>query len=138
MIPRLSLFMALFILGASAQNQFSSSCTDSNGPTITKPVNGGTVVLTDIVRGTSPCPAMKHYVIVTPPNGADWVQSKPFDFQASGAFSTRAQFGEGTVGIGETFLIRILVTKEAVRPGQLRQMPADAILSKAVSVTRNQ
>jgi hypothetical protein len=107
MILRLSFCMALCILGACAQSRSGTVCTDANKPTITKPVDGGTVVLTDIIRGTSPCPAMKHYVIVTPPNGADWVQNKPFNFQAS-VYSTQAQFGEAVrVNKNETPGLRV-------------------------------
>ena len=136
MTRRLLFSMALGIFGLRVQGQSGSTCTDTKKPAITQPLDGGNVVLTDIIRGTSPCPAMKHYVVVTPPNGTDWVQGKPFTFGANGLFTTQAQFGEGSNGIKDTFLIRILVTKDTLRAGQLPQMPADAILSDAVSATR--
>src|SRR5437016_4778296 len=76
------------------QNRSSASCSDKNKPVITVPNDQGSVVLTDIVKGTTPCPGMKHYVIVTPPNGTDWVQRTPVTIDASGNFITKAQFGE--------------------------------------------
>ncbi len=137
MTLRLSLCVFLSAVAASAQSRPVAVCTDAIKPTIVTPLKGGSVVLTDLIRGVSPCPTMKHYVVVTPSNGTDWIQNKPFTFGANALFTTQAQFGEGSVGINDTFLIRILVTKDTLPPGQLRQMPTDAILSEAVSVKRN-
>ncbi len=123
---------------SSAQSPSATACTDAKKPVITKPLDGGTVVLTDIIRGTTPCTGMKHYVVVTPPNGVNWVQAKSFNISANGAFIAEAQFGEGSNGIKEKYLVRILVTKATLMPGQLNQMPSDAILSGAISVTREQ
>ena len=120
----------------SMNSQSSQPCTEAKKPVITKPANGERVVLNDLIRGTTPCSTMKHYVIVTPSNGVNWVQSKPFSIDPNGIFSTEAQFGEGSIGIGEKYIVRVLVTTTTLSPGQLRQMPTDAVLSGAITVTR--
>lgn len=115
----------------------STPCTEANKPLISQPVDGGQVALNDIIRGTTPCSGMNHYVVVTPPDGANWVQNRgPLSIDPVGSFISQAQFGEGSLGIGDRFLVRILVTATVVSSGQLRQLPGDTIFSEAVSVTR--
>lgn len=117
----------------------SARCTDDRKPVITKPVKGGKVILTDLIRGMTPCPGMDHYIVVTPlEDGVNWVQNKPASVEADGSFNGEAQFGEGSNGIRKDFLVRILVTKAALAPGKLAHMPADVILSETVTVTREQ
>lgn len=119
------------------QTSPSAPCTEAKKPVITKPVEGGKVILVDAISGTTPCSGMNHYVVVIPAeNAVKWVQNKPFNINTQGSFASEAQFGEGDNGIGKKFLIRILVTKDKLSPGQLNQLPADAILSEAITVTR--
>lgn len=124
---------------ASSVSSASGPCTATKKPIVTKPPNGGSVALNDVVAGTTPCSEMRHYVVVTPlENSVNWVQDSPATTDANGSFTGQAQFGQGENGIGKKFLIRVLVTKATLRPGQLPEWPTDAILSEPVTVTRNQ
>src|SRR5262245_60823754 len=74
-----------------------TGCT--NKPVITEPREGASVSYTDIVKGTTTCNGLRHYVIVTPPNGVDYVQNKECAFPSRNAFTcSSVQFGEGRVG----------------------------------------
>ena len=108
-------------------------------PVITAPGKDASVAYTEIVKGTTTCNGWRHYVIVTPSNGVDYVQNKECTFPSRNAFTcSSVQFGEGKIGIGQQFNVRIAVVKDTLVPGPLQEIPADAMLSLPISVTRVQ
>ena len=121
---------------AGQSGSLQRACTAQRTPVISIPKDGGTVALADIVSGTTPCPGKPHYILVTTPQAANFVQNAPPKPAPDGSFTGTAQFGEGEQGVGQKFLIRILVTDSSVSRGSLSQFPTDAVLSPAVSVTR--
>lgn len=103
---------------------------------ITSPGDNGIVKLNSTVSGKTPFLGMKHYVVVTPiENRVNWV-SNPVSVDADGSFTGEVQFGEGDNGIGKKFIIRILVTNSFLATGALSSLPEDAIISDAITVTR--
>jgi hypothetical protein len=96
--------------------------------------DSGRVGLRSDLRGTTPYITRKHYAVVTPPNGSDWVT--PMSVGVDGKLRGDPQFGEGTIGIGDSYVVRVLVTDCSLLPGQLSVFPGDAILSDPILVTR--
>lgn len=106
-------------------------------PVISAPGNNADVVYTEIVKGTTTCSGQRHYVVVTPQNGVDYVQNRECSFPSRTTFTcTSVQFGEGRVGIGKQFNVRIVVVKDTLPPGPLQEIPADAVQSSPITVTR--
>lgn len=104
---------------------------------VTYPLNGGTVAFTDAVVGFSPYQDMNHYLIVTPiMNGEDFVQSKKISVASDGTWSANAEFGQGAVGDGQKFAIRVIGTRSTLSPGRLESIPVDAKVTGTIVVTR--
>lgn len=135
-----SLAMPTSISTELPETQARSGVTGCAGkPVITAPQKDASVASTEIVKGTTTCNGWRHYVIVTPSNGVDYVQNKECTFPSRNAFTcSSVQFGEGKVGIGQQFNVRIAVLKDALVPGPLQEITADAILSMPIRVTRVQ
>lgn len=108
----------------------------SSGFTINSPQNSTDVVLTEIIRGWTPFPELNHYIVVTPENGVDYVQDSDVNVSRAGTWTGTATFGSRTVGVGERYLIRGLATESELTPGQLREVPHDAVYSEPVMVRR--
>ncbi len=101
------------------------------------PINGGTVELTDLVRGTTPYPNKNHYIVVTPlETGDDWVQDSPVKIYTGGLWTGRVRFGTAAAGVGRKFIVRAIATKSKLQPKPLTEMPEDAVFSEAVTVIR--
>jgi hypothetical protein len=96
--------------------------------------DSGRVGLRSALRGMTPFIGKKHYAVVTPPNGTDWVT--PMSVGVDGELRGDPQFGEGSVGIGDSFIVRVLVTDSLLFSGKLSVIPGDAILSDPIVVTR--
>ncbi len=94
----------------------------------------GEVQLRSVLRGTTPFIGRKHYAIVTPADGADWVT--PISVDRDGRLRGDPQFGERNVGIGDSFTVRVLVTNSSLSPGILPNVPEDAIFSDPIVVAR--
>jgi hypothetical protein len=109
----------------------------SNQLIVISPSEGERVDATAIVRGKTPYLERNHYIVVTPiKTNEDWVQQNVIKPDPTGAWVGRAEFGTGDVGIGEKFLVRVLATASTMPPGQLRNVPADAIPSESITVIR--
>ncbi len=95
--------------------------------------------ISEIVRGTTSVPAKNHYVIIIPETTPDdfWVQRRPATV-SGGTWTGRGQFGEGSVGIGDAFLIRCFATSATLPAGKLDMsaLPADLVMSPPVKVKR--
>lgn len=103
---------------------------------ITSPPESGSVAFTDLLRGTTPYPNLRHYIVITPMSvGADWVQDDVAAVSGN-IWSGRGRFGEADAGIGEKFLVRILATSSRIAPGQLHVVPPDGIFSQPTTVVR--
>lgn len=104
---------------------------------ITKPADGDSVNLVDVVRGETPFAGLNHYIVVTPIKaGVDFVQSGPVPVHAGGFWSGQAAFGSAAIGIGEDFLVRCLATNSALNEGPLVDVPEDAAFSDIITVIR--
>ncbi len=76
------------------------------------------------------------YIVVETPQGTFWTQDKLFPKQFKETLRGKARLGEGEVGIGETFKIFAIATKEDLRIGLLERIPPDSIHSNTVNVRR--
>lgn len=122
---------------ASSTEETIKKFTEANQFRITYPANGGIVELTDIVRGITPYSNRNHYIVVTPiETGDDWVQDGPVKISTGDVWTGRARFGTAAVGAGKGFVIRAIATNFTLSPGTLIEVPADAIFSESVAVTR--
>lgn len=74
--------------------------------------------------------------LVETPQGSHWTQDKLFPTQFKDNLSGKARLGEGEVGIGETFRILTIATREDLPIGLLERIPPDAIYSNTVNVRR--
>jgi hypothetical protein len=80
---------------------------------------------------------MNHYIVVTPiETGSDHIQDKPVSIYAGGLFTGETRFGQGDLGIGEKFIVRVLASKSSLTPNILPKVPEDAIFSEPIIVTR--
>ncbi|MBI3195301.1 MAG: hypothetical protein HYZ34_12675 [Ignavibacteriae bacterium] len=104
---------------------------------IVDPADGTLVDIIYSIRGKSPFPNMKNYIIVTPmTQGIDMVQHGPLSVSPSGLWTGKAIFGQGAVGEGESFLVRCLATDSTLTEGPLTTIPSDAIFSESITVIR--
>jgi hypothetical protein len=100
---------------------------------IKEPSNGGDVDVRQIVRGTTPFHAMRHYIIVTTPQGQDFVSSEA---RVSGdSWEGVATFGSAGAGGGEKFQVRVIATKANLSEGTYSAQP-DELSSHSISVIR--
>jgi hypothetical protein len=101
---------------------------------IMDPSYGGNVELKQILRGTTPFHGMRHFIIVTTPQGVDFVTSEA---RVSGdAWEGPATFGEAGAGGNEKFSVRVIATKTALSEGPLAETPPDAMSSDSITVIR--
>lgn len=129
--------MAKSLAGDPEAQAASRSTGCSSKPVIVQPKEGASLGPTEIVTGTTTCSGWRHYVLVTPPNGVDWVQDKECAYPSRNAFSCASvKFGEGRIGIGQRFTIRIAVVKGTLVPGPLEESPAELVLSMPITVMR--
>ncbi|MGD1046189.1 MAG: hypothetical protein ABR936_12850 [Bacteroidota bacterium] len=104
---------------------------------IVDPVDDAIVDRTCMIRGKSPFPGMKNYIVVTPLKvGGDVVQNGPLRVSPSGLWVGEAILGSAEVGAGEKFLIRCIATDSALTEGTLTKIPNDAIFSESITVIR--
>ncbi len=104
---------------------------------VDKPADGAEVGYHADVKGYTDNLELNHYVVVIPVlHPSKWVQRWPVVIEPEGKLSSKAQFGEGGIGLGEEFQILLLATSEKLRPGTLDYEPADARWSAPVTVTR--
>jgi len=89
------------------------------------------------VRGRTPFPALRHYLLVTPRvTGDRWVQTPAATVERSGAtFAGPVQLGT-SAGAGQRFTIQVLATRESISAGPLIHTPGDARFSPPVTVVR--
>jgi hypothetical protein len=86
-----------------------------------------------VVRGTTPFPGLRYYIIVTTPQGQDFVSSEA---AVSGdSWEGVATFGSAGVGGGEKFYVRVIATKARLSEGPFSGT-ADAISSDSIPVIR--
>ena len=106
-------------------------------PTINSPLQGAAVGGTEQVSGISPFVLLDHYVLVTSvTTGVRYVVGDSFRADSTGAFSTAARFGSGNLGVDEQFSIQVVSTSNRLAEGPIAQLPADARVSRSVTVTR--
>lgn len=105
---------------------------------IVSPVNGKDVsnLFTDIEVNVRAVEDKLVYVVVETPQGSLWTQDKLFPKKFKDKLDGRARLGEGEVGIGGTFKIFAIATKENLPIGLLVKIPPDAIHSNTVTVRR--
>lgn len=105
--------------------------------TITYPSNNSSVNYVELIQGKTPFSQLNHYIVVTPMRtGEDWVMGDKANVYSGVTWTGRAQFGTGSVGIGEQFMVRALATKSTLSGGPLTKVPEDAVFSQPVVVTR--
>ncbi len=101
---------------------------------IEEPSYGSKVNVRQVVRGTTPFPEMRHYIIVTTPQGVDFVAGEA---RVSGdTWEGVATFGSAGVGRGEKFYVRVIATRTSLPEGPFAGM-ADAIASDSIPVMRD-
>jgi len=100
---------------------------------IKEPSNGSDVDVRQIVRGITPFPELRYYIIVTTPQGQDFVSSEA---KVSGdSWEGVATFGSAGVGGGEKFYVRVIGTKANLSEGTY-SAKADELSSNSISVIR--
>lgn len=80
------------------------------------------------------------YLIVETPQGTHWIQAKRFipHKQFKTTLSQEVRLGDGYIGIGESFKIFTIGTKEELEIGVLEKIPPYSIVSNVVAVKRVQ
>ena len=76
------------------------------------------------------------YIVVETPQGTFWTQDKLYPRQFKENLRGKARLGEGGTGMGETFKIFAVTTKEDLKIGPLESIPPDSIYSNPVNVRR--
>jgi len=110
---------------------------------ISEPNNGQEVSVREWVRGKLSDTSYEVYILIHPMATVSWwVQPLP-SINSDGTWEAYCFFGEETVGIGESFEIIAIATKEkgVLRSGQqlpIDKIPTDAIRSPIVRVIRRQ
>jgi hypothetical protein len=100
---------------------------------ITEPSYGANVEVRKIIRGTTPFRGTRHYIIVTTPQGVDYVVSEA---RVTGdLWEGVATFGAAGAGGEEIFHVRVIATKATLSEGPF-DGTADAISSDSISVVR--
>lgn len=77
------------------------------------------------------------YIIVETPQGTMWTQEKIFTRKFKDELVGKVQLGEGEIGIGETFKIFAIATKEELKLGILPSFPSKYTQSNSVEVRRS-
>lgn len=104
--------------------------------TITNPADNARVGPTEIVSGLTPFPDLAHYIVITPEEGGYWIQEKT-GVDNNGVWTGTAHFGTGSVGLNQRFIVRGLATRDGdIKAGRRQTLPQDAVLSRAIVVTR--
>ncbi len=105
---------------------------------IESPQQNAEVGLTEIVNGKVSNPKAQVYVLVHPLlTNLWWVQRIPSPPNQDGTWQTLCYFGTETKGIGESFEIAAIVTKDKLEEGQmLPELPKDVVRSDIVTVRR--
>lgn len=106
---------------------------------ITAPINGQNVTQIYLVKGKVSSPELKFYVLVHPLSTRTWwVQSYP-NVQEDGQWETGCCFGTDVLGIGDSYEIWAIATKEKLYVGQqlnVDEIPEIIVESNVVRVTR--
>jgi hypothetical protein len=104
---------------------------------ILRPRAGDAVGEHEVVEGITRLADRNIYVVVTPAiNGISWVQDGPVSLNSNGLWSAPARFGESENGINQAFSFYCIATKEKLPAGRLSRVPADALISDTITVTR--
>lgn len=105
---------------------------------IESPQQNAEVGLTEIVKGKVSNPKVKVYVLVHPLlTNLWWVQRIPSPPNQDGSWQTLCYFGTETEGIGESFEIAAIVTRNRLEEGQtLTELPKDVVRSDIITVRR--
>jgi len=103
------------------------------------PRNGAEVanVITDVKVFIRAVEDRSIYIIVETPQGTMWTQEKLFTNKFKDELPGKARLGEEEVGIGKTFKIFVIATKEDLPIRKLDKVPSDAIYSNIVTVRRS-
>jgi len=106
---------------------------------ITSPVEGASVRQFETIRGRTPYPDLKHYlVVVSSKRGSQVQRGGPLVISSGGLWTGNAVFGQARVGIGEEFTVRCLAARSELSPRELppEMVPEDAVFSDPIIVTR--
>ncbi len=104
---------------------------------ITSPSDGSQVQVSEVIKGRTPFLDKNTYLVVTPlETGDDLTQDGPIKIDKAGHWTAHARFGTGEVGKGQKFMVRALSTSSILPAGPLTDVPADAVLSDAITVVR--
>lgn len=111
-----------------------------NNLNITDPPEGASVGLGQRVRGSTPYTDLNNYVVLTLiRTGSTIIQ--PVHVSPDGTVGAEVRFSDdiGNVPAGDTdeFSLRLLATKETLSAGNLTTFPADAKLSRQITVKRS-
>ena len=68
------------------------------------------------VEGTTPFADLKHYVIVTPQQGDEFVQEIA-SLSGNSFTVARCVFGNANAGVGQRFVIRVIATRAKLNAG---------------------
>lgn len=102
------------------------------------PKNGAEVtnLFTDVKIFVRAVEDQSIYIIVKTPQRTMYLQEKLFTKEFKDELIGKAQLGEGRIGIGETFEIFAIATKEELKMGVLPSLPLKYISSSLVEVRR--
>jgi len=102
------------------------------------PENGAEVanLFTDVKVSVRAVEDKSIYTIVKTPQGTMWTQEKLFTEKFKDELPSKAQLGEGAVGVDEAFKIFAIATKEELKIGVLPALPEKYIASNFVVVRR--
>lgn len=102
---------------------------------IVDPLEGAVVGDVISIIGFSPYAGGSVQVVVTPPNGGDFVQAEPVEVSPTGVFAGHATLGNSAGGGGEIFILRVFYTRTP--PGAVSTtVPSDAIFSDPITIQR--
>jgi hypothetical protein len=136
-VVSLTLFLILFVVNLGVYEKVV-------GPKLTtieilEPKDGGEVLkpITEVkffVRNAK----WSIYLIVETPQGTQWIQAKRLipNNQFKATLTQAVRLGEGYIGIGETFKIFAIGTKEDLDIGLIEKIPPYSIVSNMVTVKR--
>jgi hypothetical protein len=91
-----------------------------------------------MVTGFSSYQDVSHWILITSlSTQVRVVASDPFRPMAHQRYNVLTRYGSGKEGLGEEFLVEVIATRAPLKQGEhIATLPADAVLSKAVSVRR--
>lgn len=135
--PKRSRLAAIEAGWTKAKNQDKTPPISSKQLVIETPSNSAMVGISSVVRGKTPYPQLKHYLVVVSLQAKRYYIQQPVRVQSDGTWEGFAAFGTQIYGVGDQWSIQIMATATSLSVGEISDFPKDAVFSDEIVVTRN-